>query len=80
MVLGLCMRRYAAMSKLQILVENKFGAQRSVPVRTNSTNGVGEVTAKDIDRFTPNVGDAVQSNSQAFTFTIPGGQRRRNNR
>ena len=63
----------ATTSKLQILVENKFGAQRSLLVQTAGTGNpvVTMIDAKDIDRFTPNVNSVVQSNSQAFTFTIP---------
>ena len=41
---------------------------------TQASAGVtATVTAKDIDRFTDNAVTTVQSNSQAFTFTIPSG-------
>ena len=61
----------ATMSTLQILVEDKFGAQTSVPVQWDYTiHNAGVVatgvTAKDIDRFT----GGIQNNSQAFKFTI----------
>ena len=66
----------ATMSTLQILVEDKFGAQASVPMggTAQADSGVEDdgVTAKDLDRFTDNaVGTTGQNNSQAFTFTIP---------
>ena len=61
------------MSTLQILVEDKFGAQTSVPVGGTTQSNAGVVatgvTAKDIDRFT----GGIQNNSQAFKFTIRAG-------
>ena len=63
----------ATMSTLQILVEDKFGAQTSVPVGGTTQSNAGVVatgvTAKDIDRFT----GGIQNNSQAFKFTIRAG-------